>query len=138
MSGSDLSPARPSTAEPTAGRGAHAERLYMAELGQRLRRIREQRGLTQQRLAKRACVATDMISRLENGRYTSPGLRTILRIARGLGVAPAELLPDHADHPAEGARARVRLSTLVAQATAEEVELIAELALVVLSRRMAD
>ncbi len=131
----------PSPAAPAPGpqrSNAQHERAYMIDLGQRLRRLREERGLTQERLAQRASVATDMISRLENGRYTSPGLRTLLRVARGLGVSPVQLLPDHADRPAPGARARIRLSTLVAQASAEDVELITELATVILARRSQD
>ncbi|RMG99820.1 MAG: XRE family transcriptional regulator [Deltaproteobacteria bacterium] len=118
--------------------GQHDERAYMVDLGHRLRRLREERGLTQEHLARRARIATDMISRLENGRYTSPGLRTLLRVARGLGVSLVQILPDYADRPAPGARARVRLATLVAQASAEDVELIAELATVILSRRAQD
>ena len=54
------------------------ERRYMVKLGLRIRAIREERGLTQQAVARSAGIATDMVSRLENGHYTSPGLRTLL------------------------------------------------------------
>ena len=75
------------------------ERRYMVKLGQRIRAIREERGLTQQAVARSAGIATDMISRLENGHYTSPGLRTLLRVAEGMGVSLAALLPDAAGVP---------------------------------------
>ncbi|MFO0634262.1 MAG: helix-turn-helix domain-containing protein [Nannocystaceae bacterium] len=77
---------------PTARR--LRERSYMAELGQRVRALREERGLTQQSLAQAAGIATDMVSRLENGHYSSPGLRTLLRIALGMGTSVGALLPE--------------------------------------------
>ena len=79
-------------------REAH-ERRYMVKLGLRIRAIREERGLTQQAVARSAGIATDMVSRLENGHYTSPGLRTLLRIAEGVGVSLAALLPDAPSAP---------------------------------------
>lgn len=111
------------------------ERRYMIELGQRIRAAREERGLTQRAAAEAAGIATDMISRLENGRYTSPGLRTLLRIADGLGTSIASLLPDV---PANQATAenglRARLMSLVGRADAKDLELIVELAATVLAK----
>ncbi|MEZ4380247.1 MAG: helix-turn-helix transcriptional regulator [Nannocystaceae bacterium] len=105
-----------------------AERHYMTDLGQRLRRLREDRGLTQQALARISAVAADMISRLENGHYQSPGLRTLLRLADGLGVAIGELLPE-----AQGLRGaapsggggKARLFALVKRVSPEDAELTA-------------
>jgi transcriptional regulator with XRE-family HTH domain len=70
------------------------ERAYMHELGARVRTLREERGLTQQALAQAAGIATDMVSRLENGHYSSPGLRTLVRLAAGMGTQVAAMLPD--------------------------------------------
>jgi transcriptional regulator with XRE-family HTH domain len=114
------------------------ERAYMAELGQRLRTLREERGLTQQVLAQAAGIATDMVSRLENGHYSSPGLRTLVRIADGLGLGVAALLPD-LPTPQGGAsqetNLRARLQAIVQRATPEDLDLIVELSAVVLQRK---
>lgn len=121
---------------PTARR--LRERSYMAELGQRVRALREERGLTQQSLAQAAGIATDMVSRLENGHYSSPGLRTLLRIALGMGTSVSALLPELA-MPVRGREgevsARARLQALLARASLDELELVSELAAVVVARR---
>jgi transcriptional regulator with XRE-family HTH domain len=114
------------------------ERTYMSELGQRLRALREERGMTQQALAKAAGIATDMVSRLENGHYTSPGLRTLVRLAEGMGVGVAALLPELASATLArdpDAAARARLQALLARASTSDVELIADLAAAVLANR---
>lgn len=117
-------------------RGQH-ERTYMFELGQRVRTLREERGLTQNALAKSAGIATDMVSRLENGHYSSPGLRTLLRLADGMGLSVGAMLPEAhtvTQATAEGI-ARAKISTLMHRAQAEELELLADIAAVVIGRR---
>lgn len=112
------------------------ERTYMHELGQRVRTLREERGLTQHALAQAAGIATDMISRLENGHYSSPGLRTLLRIAAGMGTSIAALLPEHVSAPTTIEQsARARLLATLARASPSDVELVANLASVVVGRR---
>jgi transcriptional regulator with XRE-family HTH domain len=116
---------------------AHQEKRYMLELGHRLRSLREERGLTQQALARAAGIATDMVSRLENGHYSSPGLRTLLRIADGMGLPVSALLPDVqtvAHSTPEGAL-RARLSALVQRIDLEDLELVVDIAGTVVSRR---
>ncbi len=123
--------------EPPAAR-ALRERGYMAELGQRLRTLREERGLTQQALARAAGIATDMVSRLENGHYSSPGLRTLVRLADGMGTTVAAFLPADASSTAArdpDAVARARLQSLLVRANTDDVELVAELAAAVLGRK---
>lgn len=111
------------------------ERRYMTALAQRIRAVREERGLTQQAVARAAGIATDMISRLENGHYTSPGLRTLLRIAEGMGVSLGQLLPESAGSPGGPESAQlVQLMSLVRQAEAHELELLVDLARVVVGR----
>lgn len=127
--------------ESWSARGLH-ERTYMTELGHRVRTVREERGLTQSSLATAAGIATDMVSRLENGHYSSPGLRTLLRLAQGMDVGVATLLPEPpgAASPAEFAEvgARARLQVLLGRAHPEDLELIAELAAAVVGHRQAD
>jgi len=123
--------------EPRATRSLR-ERAYMAELGQRLRTLREERGLTQQVLAQAAGIATDMVSRLENGHYSSPGLRTLVRIADGLGLGVAALLPDlptAQGNPTPETNLRARLQALVLRATPDDLELLVELTAVVMQRK---
>jgi transcriptional regulator with XRE-family HTH domain len=61
--------------------------------GERLRRIRKERLLTQLELSKMTGVAQDSISSLETGkREAHPG--TIRKLAEALGVEPKELIKE--------------------------------------------
>jgi transcriptional regulator with XRE-family HTH domain len=60
--------------------------------GEALKRIREQRGLSQRQLAKAAGVHSTAVSRLENGARSNPQASTITHIARALGVSVEELI----------------------------------------------
>lgn len=108
----------------------------MVELGQRIRALREERGLTQQALARSAGIATDMVSRLENGHYSSPGLRTLLRIAEGMHVDVGVLLPDHeAPEPSNNRRLHdARLESLLTQMAVDDLELLVDVAAVIARR----
>lgn len=88
------------TAEASGARSI-PESQYMASLGERIRVLRERRNMTQKQAAQASGIATDMISRLENGRYLSPGLRTLFRIATGLETTISNLLPE-SNHYAVG------------------------------------
>jgi transcriptional regulator with XRE-family HTH domain len=69
--------------------GQHQAQL--AAFGRRLRTLRKQRNLSQHELAQQTGMRESEISRYERGRR-DPQLTTILRLARGLEVAPGELL----------------------------------------------
>lgn len=56
-----------------------------------LRRLREQRGLSQEALALRCDMDPAEVRRIEASRR-DPGVRVVARLAAGLDVAPAELL----------------------------------------------
>ncbi len=60
-------------------------------LGKKMRRMRQARGLTAVELAKRSRVTTDFISQLEYSQ-TVPSLQTLQRIAAVLGVSMAYFL----------------------------------------------
>lgn len=111
------------------------EKRYMAALAQRIRAVREERGLTQQAVARAAGIASDMVSRLENGHYTSPGLRTLLRIAGGMGVPLASLLPE-VSGPASSPESVLlgQLHALAQRAEPHELELLLDIAKVVVGR----
>ena len=57
-----------------------------------MKRLREERGLTQVQLAKKAKVAQGYVAMLENGDRKSPSLRVMKRLAKALGVSAAALL----------------------------------------------
>jgi transcriptional regulator with XRE-family HTH domain len=58
--------------------------------GAYVRRLREARGLTQEKLAERCDLATDTIRRLEHGTF-SPSLRTLRKLAKGFEQSVAQL-----------------------------------------------
>ncbi len=61
--------------------------------GQRLRELRKERSLTQEDLSRRTHIHAPTIGRLERDKR-EPRLKTILRLADGLGISPGELLDD--------------------------------------------
>jgi transcriptional regulator with XRE-family HTH domain len=61
------------------------------QLGANIRRIRRDAGMSQMELSDRCGLHFSEISRLERGRRDAQ-LSTIVKLARGLGVPPAELL----------------------------------------------
>ena len=60
-------------------------------IGDRLRRLRSERGLTQEELAGRAGVSVDLVKKLEQGRRDSARLTTLAALADALDVALSEL-----------------------------------------------
>lgn len=61
--------------------------------GQRVRTVRHDVGITQEKLAEAAGLHPTFISNVERG-YRVPTVPTLLRLARGLGVPPSELIDD--------------------------------------------
>ena len=62
-------------------------------LGERIRRFRRRAGWTQEELAKRAGMGRVTLSRLESGDQ-SPRYRTLVALAKALGVSVSDLLLD--------------------------------------------
>ncbi|HEY2296117.1 MAG TPA: helix-turn-helix transcriptional regulator [Jatrophihabitans sp.] len=65
---------------------------WRATFGDNLRRLREQRGFSQELLAERAGVDRKLIYRTELGQ-TSPRLDAVVQIATALGIAVRDLMP---------------------------------------------
>jgi transcriptional regulator with XRE-family HTH domain len=61
-------------------------------IGTVLRRLREGKGMSQLELAKNSTVAQGYISALEAGEKKNPGLDTLKKLAKALGVPVTELL----------------------------------------------
>jgi transcriptional regulator with XRE-family HTH domain len=67
--------------------------------GERLRAVRQQRGISQEKLAELAGLHRTYVSSIERGER-NVSLVNIERLAAALGVAMAELMPDEAKPPA--------------------------------------
>lgn len=61
------------------------------KLGNNLRRIRTEKGISQGDIAKSLGVSRGFVSNVENGK-TNPTLSTITRLANAVGVSTDELL----------------------------------------------
>jgi DNA-binding XRE family transcriptional regulator len=81
------------------GRRLKQDRADLTSEAQQVRRFRQQAGLTQDALAKRAGLARPNLARVESGRYR-PSLETLERIARALGQAVSALV----SHPLSASR----------------------------------
>ena len=60
-------------------------------LGREVRRLRKERGLSQEALADAAGLHTNYVGGIERGEH-NVGIKALFALARGLGVSPAELL----------------------------------------------
>ena len=65
----------------------------MVYIGERLKRQRTRRALTQAELAERAGVAVATVARIERNEI-EPRMPTLRKLARALDVDPAELVED--------------------------------------------
>ena len=62
----------------------------LSALGQNVRRRRETRELTQEKLAEKAGLDPTYISGIERG-LRNPGIKNVARLAKALGLSTAEL-----------------------------------------------
>ncbi len=63
-----------------------AEEKKRLNLGDRIRKIREDQGLTQAEVARRAFTSQSMVARIESGSHDNLRIETLLRLARALGL----------------------------------------------------
>lgn len=82
----------------------------MTTLGERLKRLRESKGLSQSELARRSQTKQATISRLESGRMKDVETATARRLARALGTSVDYLIGtfEENDDDEEPAYARQR------------------------------
>lgn len=57
----------------------------------RIKYLRKEKGMTQEKLAERADLTSEAVTRVERG-VRMPTLKTLGKIAHGLGVSPAQLV----------------------------------------------
>ena len=62
------------------------------DIGKRIRDLREERGLTQREVARRAGLTPSGVGFIEHGQTRNPSAETVVAIARALGVPVEELL----------------------------------------------
>lgn len=65
-------------------------------LGNKLRMLRDEQGLTQSELAKQAGVSAGLVGQIEQGKV-QPSLQTVERLADAVGVSPCYFIVDDAD-----------------------------------------
>ena len=66
--------------------------MESAEIGRRIRRVRESHGFSQRGLARAAGVMVATLNRLERGRTSSPHRGTLVLLALELGVTVEDLV----------------------------------------------
>lgn len=59
-----------------------------------IRKIRQKKGMSQDRLSKEADLALNTIVKIETGESPNPTVETLEKIAKALGVSVAELFKD--------------------------------------------
>jgi transcriptional regulator with XRE-family HTH domain len=62
------------------------------DIGKRIRALREERGLTQREVARRAGLTPSGVGFIEHGQTRNPSAETVVAVARALGVPVEELL----------------------------------------------
>ena len=62
----------------------------METMGQRIKRLRQERGMTQPQLSAATGISIEHLSRIENDRHR-PQPRTLRDLANGLGVSEKDL-----------------------------------------------
>ncbi len=64
------------------------------KIGDNIRRIRQKKGISQDRLSKEADLALNTIVKIETGESPNPTVETLVKIAKALGVSVADLFKD--------------------------------------------
>ena len=79
------------------------------EIGQKIKKARIERGMTQQELGDIVGVQKSAIAKYENGRVVNIKRSTLQKIAKALEIRPSELMFD--ESPKEAASLHVRILT---------------------------
>ena len=79
------------------------------EIGQKIKKARLEKGLTQQELGDMVGVQKSAIAKYENGRVVNIKRSTLQKIAKALSIRPSELI--FAESPRDAAELHVRIIT---------------------------
>lgn len=95
---------------------------FGGQIGARVKRLRDQQGLTVRQLARRAGISDSAISSVETSKTGNAELKTLLAIQRGLRVPSIELLLGNADEiPPDVLRGDLRVITAPSQFPSERL-----------------
>ena len=61
-------------------------------IGDKVKEAREERNMSQYRLAKITGISSSYISELENGKYRNPSAEVLMKLSRALGISVSKLL----------------------------------------------
>jgi XRE family aerobic/anaerobic benzoate catabolism transcriptional regulator len=86
---------------PSKPRGAAAD-VFLPRLGERVRTMRNRRGMSRKSLARYAQVSERYLAQLESGEANC-SIVLLRRIAQAMGVPVAEVVDDRAERPVEAA-----------------------------------
>ena len=63
-------------------------------IGANLRNLRKKKGLSQEKLARRADISLNTLTKIESGYAKKPTIQTVVKIANALGVSVDMLVKD--------------------------------------------
>jgi XRE family aerobic/anaerobic benzoate catabolism transcriptional regulator len=84
-----------------ADSSSEADRVFLAQLGSRVRALRSRRGMTRKMLARDSGVSERYLAQLEGG-SGNVSVLLLRQIAKALGTTAEELMIEGADRPVEG------------------------------------
>jgi len=61
-------------------------------IGDKIKQLRNKRGLTQDKLARKADLPYTTLTKIETNVITKPSIQTVVKIAKGLGISLDELM----------------------------------------------
>ena len=64
----------------------------ISQIGKNIKKLRRQKGLSQDRLSKLADISYNTVIKLESGGITNPTIETLQKIAKALNVSIDELI----------------------------------------------
>jgi XRE family aerobic/anaerobic benzoate catabolism transcriptional regulator len=89
-----------SMTDPLSHPGARESEAYLAGLGERVRLLRSQRGMTRKALSQHAKVSERYLAQLEAGKGNG-SIVLLRRVARAIGISVAELVREGPEPPIE-------------------------------------
>lgn len=68
------------------------ESKHKQEIGEKIKQLRNKKGLTQDMLARKADLPYTTLTKIESNVITKPSIQTVIKIAKGLEVSIDELV----------------------------------------------